>query len=89
VTHPCSHCEDFENPVTPENGISVKYPVDGVEIDLYLQLALAGGDLDGRCCSCGDRGLQAGGAYDATAGILETGSASHRTPRLGEVFLEI
>jgi hypothetical protein len=42
VTHPCSHCEDFENPVTPENGISVKYPVDGVEIALYLQLALAG-----------------------------------------------
>jgi CheY-like chemotaxis protein len=36
VTHPCSHCEDFKNPVTPENGISVKYPVDGVEIDLYL-----------------------------------------------------
>jgi hypothetical protein len=36
VTQPCSHCEDFENPVTSENGISVKYPVYDVEIELYL-----------------------------------------------------
>jgi hypothetical protein len=38
VAHTCNHCEDFENPVTPENGISLAYPVDasGLQIDLYL-----------------------------------------------------
>jgi hypothetical protein len=36
VSQPCSHCEDFKNLVTPENGISIKYPVYDVEIDLYL-----------------------------------------------------
>jgi hypothetical protein len=41
VARICNHCEDFENPVTAENGISVSYPIGGPEgaaadIDLYL-----------------------------------------------------
>jgi len=40
MAHICNHCEDFENPVTSENGTSLKYPVEtqpgGLEVDLYL-----------------------------------------------------
>jgi hypothetical protein len=40
VAHICNHCEDFEKPVTLENGISLKYPIYGsaseLQIDLYL-----------------------------------------------------
>jgi hypothetical protein len=38
VAHICNHCEDFENPVTADNGITVAYPVEasGLQIDLYL-----------------------------------------------------
>lgn len=36
----CNHCEDFKNPVTLENGTSLKYPVEtqpvDVQFDLYL-----------------------------------------------------
>ena len=35
----CNHCEEFKNPVTSENGITVGYLVDeaaGLEVDLYL-----------------------------------------------------
>ena len=35
----CNHCEDFNNPVSSENGIAVGYLVDkaaGLEVDLYL-----------------------------------------------------
>jgi hypothetical protein len=45
MAHICNHCEDFNKPVTPENGISLKYPVenqpDGLELDLYLHDACA------------------------------------------------
>jgi hypothetical protein len=40
VAHTCNHCEDFKDPVTAENGISLSYPISGHEgglhIDLYL-----------------------------------------------------
>lgn len=40
MAHICNHCEDFEKPVTSDNGISLKYPVNGaaseLQIDLYL-----------------------------------------------------
>ena len=32
----CNHCEDFDDPVTPETGISIAYPVDHLQIDLHL-----------------------------------------------------
>jgi hypothetical protein len=42
VTHICNHCEEGDKPpVTPENGISLKYPVEGMELDLYLHHACA------------------------------------------------
>jgi hypothetical protein len=41
VVYTCNHCEEGYEPVTPENGISLKYPVDGLEIDLYLHHACA------------------------------------------------
>jgi hypothetical protein len=39
VAQICNHCEDFKNPVTSENGITIGYLVDeaaGLEVDLYL-----------------------------------------------------
>ena len=36
MTYTCNHCEEGYEPVTPENGISLKYPVGELEIDLYL-----------------------------------------------------
>jgi hypothetical protein len=37
VTYFCNHCENFENPVTSTNGISLPSPVAaGVQIDVHL-----------------------------------------------------
>jgi len=42
VAHICNHCEDFNNPVTPNNGISFKYPVNTVAGELQMNLYLHG-----------------------------------------------
>ena len=31
-----NHCENFDNPVTPESGIAVAYSIGDVQIDLHL-----------------------------------------------------
>jgi hypothetical protein len=37
VAHICNHCEDFTNPVTPESGTSVAYPIDAeLHVNVYL-----------------------------------------------------
>lgn len=41
MTHICNHGEEGSKPVTPENGISLKYPVEGMELELYLHHACA------------------------------------------------
>jgi hypothetical protein len=40
VAQICNHCEDFDNPVTAENGGSLSYPLEsregGLQVELYL-----------------------------------------------------
>jgi hypothetical protein len=40
VAHICNHCEDFENPVTAENGRSLNYPAHPREGDVQIELYL-------------------------------------------------
>ena len=37
----CSHCDNFDNPVSAESGISVVFRVDRVQLDLYLHYECA------------------------------------------------
>jgi hypothetical protein len=40
--HICTQCEDMQNPVTSENGMSVSYPADGrLTIEVYLHSTCA------------------------------------------------
>ena len=42
TNHACDHCEDLDNPVTPQNGFSLLYrATDEIEIEVFLHNSCA------------------------------------------------